>query len=75
MWYFIFMTPMNKDDRSGRYPIVGRPDVDLSSYLVDLHGRNIIDYEKLKNDDPKLYERILADENEENRQNDINLLS
>jgi hypothetical protein len=44
-------------------PIVGRDDaVDLQKYLVPVHGRSVIDYEKLKRDEPKLYERILREE-------------
>lgn len=55
------------DDSSLRYPIVGRPDINLSSYLVTVQGRDVIDYEKLKNDDIELYNQILVVEHEANR--------
>lgn len=67
------MTHMNQDDQSITYRIVGRPDIDLSKYVVNINGRGIIDYEKMKNDDPALYNQILADENEQNHKDDIEL--
>ena len=49
------------------YPIVGRDEaIDLEKYTVLIHGRRIVDYERLKQEEPELYARILADENESN---------
>lgn len=62
---------MNADNRSSHYPIIGRPDVDLSKYLVDVQGRSIIDYEKLEKDNPDLYSSILQAEHEANARYDL----
>lgn len=62
---------MDSDDRSGHYQITGRPDINLSKYLVDTQGRSILDYEKLKKDDPELYKKILQAEHEANARYDI----
>lgn len=51
---------------SGPYDIVGRPDIDLSQYTVTVNGREVIDYEKLKNDDYVLYQKLLENEKEDN---------
>lgn len=49
-------------------PIVGRnPGIDSSKYTVTLKGRKVIDYNKLKKEDPALYAQILLDEDEANR--------
>lgn len=53
---------MNADTHSGKYPIVGRPDIDLEKYLVEVHGRSIIDYDQLKRDNPSLYSEVLEAE-------------
>ena len=49
------------------YPIVGRDEaIDLEKYTVVIRGRRIIDYERLKQEEPALYARILAEERESN---------
>lgn len=67
------MKQPDANNQSSSYPIVGRPDVDVSKYLVSVHGRSVIDYEKMKNDAPELYKQILSNEHEVNRQDDIEL--
>jgi hypothetical protein len=58
---------INEPKNSGPFKIVGRDSrVDLSRYTVTVHGREVVDYEKLKHDDPALYEEILTAENESN---------
>lgn len=53
------------------FPTVGRDDrIDLDAYTVRVHGRDIIDYEKLKADNPTLYIEILANEYETDRQDE-----
>ena len=48
--------------------VVGRSsDIDLEKYTVHIHGRDIIDYEKLKADEPLLYQQILEQEKEVER--------
>lgn len=60
------------EDNTHTYPIVGRhSDIDLIKYTVNVHGRGIINYEKLKNDDPILYQNVIDQEHEWNRQDDI----
>lgn len=55
-------------EHNKRFPIVGRDErVDLTKYTVKVHGRDIIDYEKLRVDNPKLYEAIVAGELDDNR--------
>ena len=45
------------------YPVVGRNnEIDLDEYLVEVHGRKVVDYEKLQREKPELYKRILEDE-------------
>jgi len=58
------MLKMDTDDQSSYFPIVGRADIDFSKYLVNIQGRDIIDYEKLKKDDVELYKKILQAEHE-----------
>lgn len=49
------------------YPIVGRDSaIDLDKYLVRVHGRDVIDYELLKREEPELYQKILNDERASN---------
>ena len=56
---------VDKPKSRGPYKIVGRdPRVDLSRYAVTVHGRQVIDYQKLKLEDPELYEEILNNEKE-----------
>jgi len=64
---------MNDEDKSIKaYPIVGRnPHIDLSKYTVRVIGRDVIDYEKIKENEPELYRQILANEREENRLSDL----
>lgn len=55
--------PSPHDDTLRQYPIVGRDSrIDLAKYTVRVHGRDIIDYEKLKADNPALYQDILKEE-------------
>jgi hypothetical protein len=62
-------TPPDKRDN----PIVGRdPEIDLEKYLVRIHGRDIVDYEKLRLDDPKLYQILLNREYTEDHRDAIN---
>ena len=64
----------DKHKNVGTYPIIGRNShIDLSKYLVRVHGRNVIDYEKLKVNEPELYEQILVNERKENCQNNIEI--
>lgn len=49
--------------RSSVYPTVGRDHrVDLSKYGVVVNGRLVIDYDRLKVDNPSLYEEIVQHE-------------
>lgn len=67
------MDEVNPNKKSS-YPIVGRNShIDLSKYSIRVHGRDIIDYEKLKANEPELYQEILKNEHEENRQSDIQI--
>lgn len=68
MVYTTHMTiQSSNDDHQKRFPIVGRDQrVDLTKYTVKVHGRDIIDYEKLKIDDPRLYKEIVVGEFEAN---------
>lgn len=61
-------TQSSNTEHDKRFPIVGRDQrVDLTKYTVKVHGRDVIDYEKLRVDDPGLYKEILAGEFEANR--------
>ena len=61
---------MNKT--SSDYPVVGRnSEINLDKYLVSVHGREIIDYEKLKQEEPDLYSRILEEERKSNIDPDL----
>lgn len=67
-------TQSSNEDHDKRSPIVGRDRrVDLTKYTVRVHGRDVIDYEKLKADDPVLHKEILADEFEANRREEEEL--
>ena len=66
---------MDSDGRSGIYQIVGRPDIDLTSYLVIVNGRSIIDYDRIKVENPSLYQELLQLEDEINEQEDLYLES
>jgi hypothetical protein len=62
-------TPPDKRD----HPIVGRdPEIDLEKYLVRVHGRDIIDYEQLRRDNPTLYQTLLNREYAEDHRDAIN---
>ena len=67
----------NQDDNqkiSRTYPIVGRiDDVDLEKYTVVIRGRKIIDYDKIKNEDPELYRKVIENENKPDPYDDIPL--
>lgn len=66
------MNDTQKDNNT--YPIVGRNShIDLTKYSVRVHGRDVIDYEKLKASEPELYKQVLANEREENRQSDLQI--
>jgi hypothetical protein len=64
---------MNDEDKKVKsYPIVGRNShIDLSKYTVRVIGRDVIDYEKIKVNEPELYRQILANERAENRLSDL----
>jgi len=48
---------------SGPFEVVGRDSrIDMERYTVTICGREIVDYEKLKQDNPKLYKDILDSE-------------
>ena len=50
---------------SKHYPVVGRSsEIDLVAYTTQVNGRMIVDYEKLRREEPELYERILLQERE-----------
>lgn len=60
--------PSSDSDHRMRFPIVGRDSrIDLAKYTVQIRGQNIIDYEKLKTDNPRLYKEIVAGEFEADR--------
>lgn len=64
-------TQSSETERNQRFPIVGRDQrVDLNKYTVKIHGRYVIDYEKLRTDDPKLYKEIVAGELNESNEKD-----
>lgn len=67
--YTIHMTTQPSDaGYEDQFPIVGRDQrVDLTKYTVQVHGRDIIDYEKLRVDNPMLYNEIVAGEIEDDR--------
>lgn len=67
-------TQSSNSEHDKRFPIVGRDQrVDLTKYTVKVHGRDVIDYEKLRVDDPELYKEILAGELEANRREEEEL--
>ena len=62
------------DPASGKYQyqIIGRDErIDLTRYTVAVHGRSVIDYAKLRREDPTLYDEILAAEKEIDSSADI----
>ena len=67
----------NQDDNqkiSRTYPIVGRiDDVDLEKYTVVIQVRKIIDYDKIKNEDPELYRKVIENENKPDPYDDLPL--
>ncbi|PLS81491.1 hypothetical protein CYG49_01925 [Candidatus Saccharibacteria bacterium] len=53
----------NTSSRPRQYEVTGRnKKIDLNKYTVRILGRDIIDYEKLRLDDPKLYLEIIDQE-------------
>lgn len=49
------------------YFVVGRhSEINLDKYSVEVLGRQIIDYEKLKQREPQLYQRIVEEEKQSN---------
>lgn len=47
------------------FPVVGRsPEIDLKKYIVRVHGRDVVDYEKIKKNDPALYQKLLKQDRE-----------
>lgn len=60
--------PAPDADHRKRFPIVGRDSrLDLAKYTVKIHGQDIVDYEKLRIDNPALYSEIVANEFEADR--------
>ena len=56
-------TQSSSSDHDKQFPIVGRDNrIDLTKYIVKVHGRDVIDYEKLRVDDAELYKDIVAGE-------------
>lgn len=54
------------------YPIVGRyPEANLEKYKTLIKGRLIIDYEKIRQLDPVLYQTILDRERESRRRDEL----
>jgi hypothetical protein len=61
-------TQSSNPDHDKRFPVVGRDSrVDVTKHTVKVHGRDVIDYEKLKAENPVLYQQIVAGEFESNR--------
>lgn len=61
-------TQSSNNERDEPFPIVGRDQrVDVTKYTVKVHGRDVIDYEKLKAENPALYKEIVAGELESSR--------
>jgi hypothetical protein len=57
-----------------RYPVVGRSsEIDLEKYQMKVLGRNVIDYDKVKRDEPDLYKRIVDQEREFDRNDDLGI--
>ena len=57
------MVKNTSEDTHHSYPVVGRdPRINLHLYTVLIHGREVIDYEKIKRDDIELYKSILENE-------------
>jgi len=49
--------------RADTYLVVGRDSgIDLEKYLVTIRGRKILDYEKLRREEPELYWQIIRNE-------------
>jgi uncharacterized protein (DUF736 family) len=64
-------TSSGNSDDSPHYQIVGRDNrIDLQKYTTRVHGRDIIDYEKLKTEDPTLHQEIVRNEAEADRRHD-----
>lgn len=65
------MTAANTNDSKQQphiNPVVGRDRaIDLDKYTVLIHGRSIVDYDKLRREEPELYSRILREEIESDR--------
>lgn len=60
-------TSASDSEHRKRFPIVGRDGrIDLAKYTVQIRGQDVIDYEKLRTDDPGLYKEIVAGELEAN---------
>lgn len=57
------MTKPFENTIDDKYPVVGRDSrINLHRYMVAVHGRNIIDYEKIRREDFELYKSILERE-------------
>lgn len=62
------MTTSSDDDSDSSLPTVGRDSrADLAKYTVRVLGREIIDYNKIRLEDPELYAEILGNEREADR--------
>ena len=70
---------MNDDQNTPagkQYPIVGRIDgINLGKYAVEIQGRKVIDYDKIKREDPLLYKTIIENENKPDPYNDATTTS
>lgn len=63
----IILAPLLKR-LSRRYPVVGRStEINLDKYTTKVLGRTIIDYEKVKREEPDLYRKIIDHEREVDR--------
>ena len=70
------MDPDQVAPTSKQYPIVGRiDDTELQKYTVLVHGRAIVDYDKIKRDDPELYKKVIENENRPDPFNDVTTAS
>jgi|GEM_PF-3849596 len=60
--------------RPSSYPVLGRSsEINLPKYQTKVLGRDVIDYDRLKRDDPDLYKKIVDHEREFDRNIDNDL--
>lgn len=61
-----------EENEKRQFPVVGRSEaIDLSKYTTTVHGREVIDFEKLESEDPGLYSVLLHNEHERDRLQEI----